>query len=153
MAVTFRTARSLVAAGAFALAGALMADGIFQRDPPLPEETFFFPGEIIVFYAVGGAIAGMICASLFGRAGIGGVLAALAGGVLATLLAGIFGGAMSSIPVAWNAGSVVPELIGIGFGAISYPLAAAGAPLAGVYWIVIVMGTHVLSRIAARTLA
>ena len=52
----------------------------------------------IVAMAIGGAVAGLICAGLFGRHGLPGWLLVLLGAIVVTLLAGLIGSAIGQLP-------------------------------------------------------
>ena len=86
----------------------------------------------------------------FGRRGTIGIVLALLGGVLATLLTGIIGAATTALPTALATRSLSQELIAVGFGALSYPMAAAGAPNAAAIWFAIVAVTHVFAWLMRR---
>lgn len=100
----------------------------------------------IVAMAIGGAVAGLICAGLFGRHGLPGWLLVLLGAIVVTLLAGLIGSAIGQLPDMAADGLNMTELISIGFGLVLIPLAMAGRPAMIAVWAVLMVVTHLLAR-------
>ena len=122
-----------VTVGFFAVAFAL-------QDVLRAEETTAaaISGTVILglCHALGGAIAGYALAGLFGRAGAGGWLVALLGATLATLLGGLLGGGAAALyGVVTGTANFTTEMIRIGLGAVTTPLAIAEGPWLTVVWL------------------
>lgn len=115
-----------------------------QTDQPDP------PWGLLARYAVamaaGGALAGLVSAGLFGRAGATGAILALIGGVVATLIAGALGSAMGLLPDMVAGGMQSQDLIAIAFGLFVVPLAIAEKPALAVVWVGLILATHLAVR-------
>ncbi len=112
------------------------------------------PQALVIRYilamAVGGAVAGLLTAGMFGRGGFGGWFLALLAGIVASVFAGMFGSAFGTVPEllkdGWHGRDFVPIL----FGALILPLAAAVRPTLLIVWLVLVLLTHAWARKARR---
>lgn len=101
----------------------------------------------VIAMTVGGAIMGYLLAPMFGRAGIGGLIASLLGGVLSTFIAGAFGSLIGLLPDLLVNGWQSSDLVAILFGFAVLPLAAAENLGSSLVWLAMVFGAHVLSKI------
>ncbi|MEM0947426.1 MAG: hypothetical protein AAGK37_08480 [Pseudomonadota bacterium] len=121
---------------AFALQDVLTAEA--------PTAAGFFGTAILgVCHALGGAIAGFLLAGLFGRNGAAGWIMALVGGVAVVLLGGLFGGAFAAIyGTVTGTADLTVDLIRIGLGAVTAPLAIAEGPALALLWILSAIVAH-----------
>lgn len=101
----------------------------------------------VIAMTVGGAIMGYLLAPMFGRGGIGGLIASLLGGVLSTFIAGAFGSLIGLLPDLLVNGWQSSDLVAILFGFAVLPLAAAENLGSSLVWLAMVFGAHVLSKI------
>ncbi|WP_428928541.1 hypothetical protein [Marinibacterium sp. SX1] len=100
----------------------------------------------IVAMAIGGALAGALCAGLFGHGGVTGWLRAVVGAVLASLLAGLIGSAIGQLPDMAADGLNMTEVISIGFGLVLIPLAMVGQPVMVAVWAALSVATHLMAH-------
>lgn len=141
-----------VVAGMMGLAGALFFFAFLLEDLPSGGEIDWggLPWGLILRYVVamglGGALAGLVLAGMFGRRGVAGWVLALLAGLLAALVAGMFGSAIGQLPDQLVDGFQMAELIPVAFGLLVIPLSFAGQPLLPVVWLVLIFATHLWAR-------
>ena len=79
--------------------------------------------------AAGGALAGYLLATLFGRRGVIGWIVATVGAILVCLLGGLLGGGLFGLREIIGGGDeLIQGLIRLGFGPLNAPLAIAETP-------------------------
>ena len=145
------TARGLVAVGLAALAALFAFLFLFedrQAAAGAGGGVWLFVGEVILFHALGGLVAGFALAGLFGRRGALGWPLGVLGGGLATLLAGLIGGALSSLPALLSGAPLAAEAIAVGAAMLVAPLAMAATPWLAAVWAAAIVVLHLLARAA-----
>ncbi|MEM0908482.1 MAG: hypothetical protein AAGJ94_14025 [Pseudomonadota bacterium] len=140
----------LTVAALFAAAFGLVAIVLLYEDHQSGEGVVLFAAELIAFYAVGGAIAGLLSAPLFGHGGLSGWVRAIVGGLVVTVLGGMLGGALAATPTMVMNQSLLPLAMGLALGTVSLPLAAPQAPLTVPLWLGVIIAAHVIARAARR---
>ena len=89
-------------------------------------------GEVAILaatQAAGGAIAGYLLATLFGRRGVIGWVVATVGAIVVCLLGGLLGGALFGLREMIGGGNeLIQGLIRLGLGPLNAPLAIAETP-------------------------
>lgn len=100
----------------------------------------------VIAMAIGGALAGWLFASLFGRRGVLGWVLALLGGLFATMIAGLFGSAFAMLPDLVANGFSMGDLIGIGFGLAVLPLGIASQLFLAAGWLALVIIAQIWAR-------
>lgn len=135
-----------------ALMGAAFFYALLAEDMPNLDESqrVNLPWGLIALYicamALGGAIAGLLFAGFFGRAGAMGWVRALIGGILVALVAGFIGSALGRVPQIVADGFTGETLVAIGFGFFVVPLAITGFPMLLAIWALLTLAAHVLCK-------
>ncbi len=124
----------------FALQDVLRADN--------PQASAYTDTTILgICHALGGAIAGYLLAGLFGRDGVGGWLIALLGAIVVVVLGGLFGGVFAALYGAVTGTSdLATDVIRIGLGAVTAPLAIAESPWLAPLWAAVAAAAHLACR-------
>jgi len=141
-----------VVAGMMALTGALFFFAFLLEDVPAGSDVDWtgLPWVLILRYilamGIGGALAGLVLAGLFGRRGVSGWILALIAGIVATLFAGLLGSAVGLLPDLLADGWRINDLIPIAFGLLVIPLSFAGQPVLPAIWLVLILATHIWAR-------